>query len=197
MVLFLIGKTVSPLVKALIETLDAASGSRIVDDTTTVGQALAILCQDFQTQVANRKYFYRSGRLMTNGIISLSRSRWNQGSGDLTDQRIVLDRRLLDWAVGLDSEINELVEGSDLYEPRVDMSSVVLPDGVKEMLIMQCKSYESFREYKKTSGLDEVLTYGNALHVKKLLWEMVPMHNSHRLQDVIFFDLSCLSFYLA
>ena len=24
-------------------------------------------------------------------------------------------RRVLDWAVGLDSEINELVEGSDLY----------------------------------------------------------------------------------
>ena len=29
--------------------------------------------------------------------------------------RIVLDRRVLDWVVGLDSEINELVEGSDLY----------------------------------------------------------------------------------
>ena len=29
--------------------------------------------------------------------------------------RIILDRRVLDWVVGLDSEINELVEGSDLY----------------------------------------------------------------------------------
>ena len=26
-----------------------------------------------------------------------------------------MDRRVLDWVVGLDSEINELVEGSDLY----------------------------------------------------------------------------------
>jgi hypothetical protein len=33
-------------------------------------------------------------------------------AGDLTDNRIVLDRRVLDNAVGLDSEINELVEGS-------------------------------------------------------------------------------------
>jgi hypothetical protein len=223
MVLLLIGKTVSPLVKALIETLE--QGGRIVDDSTNVGQALAILCQDFQTQVANRKYFYRSGRLMTNGIISLNRSRWNQGSGDLTDQRIILDRyvvlcvgcvvlccvgwhlslhiieylpnppspspsrscsrslmptlaltsipqirnkhtnhrRLLDWTVGLDSEINELVEGSDLYEPKVSLDKVVLPDGVKEMLTSQCTSYEAFRTYRKTSGLEDIITYGNAL----------------------------------
>lgn len=89
---------------------------------------------------------------MSNGILSLSRSRWHQGSGDLTDQRVTLDRRVLDWAVGalncmcvyiyrctigttiklvldlvyigLDSEINELVEGSDIYEPRVELSQV-------------------------------------------------------------------------
>jgi hypothetical protein len=42
-----------------------------------------------------------------------------KGTGDLTEYRITLDRRVLDWAVGLDSEINELVEGSDLYEPKV------------------------------------------------------------------------------
>ena len=40
-------------------------------------------------------------------------------TGDLTECRIILDRRVLDWTVGLDSEINELVEGSDLYEPKV------------------------------------------------------------------------------
>ena len=40
------------------------------DDSTSVGQALSILCQDFQTQVAHRKYFYRSGKLVI--IFSLS-----------------------------------------------------------------------------------------------------------------------------
>ena len=143
MILLLIGKTVSPVVKTLMETLDGSS--RVVDDVISVGQALGILCQDFQTQVANRKYFYRSGRLMSNGIISLSRSRWHQGCGDLTDNRIVLDRRVLDWTVGLDSEINELVEGSDLYEPKVSLSQVVLPPGHMETLCGQCKAYDNFR----------------------------------------------------
>lgn len=97
MILLLIGKTVSPVVKALIDNVDQLSTR---EDVVTVGQALAILCPDFTTQIANRKYFYRSGKLLSNGIISLARSRWHQGSGDLTDQRITLDRRVLDWAVG-------------------------------------------------------------------------------------------------
>ena len=63
-ILLLIGKTVSPVVRTLMDTLvDGASGSRTIDDVISVGQGLAILCQDFQVQVANRKYFYRSGRV--------------------------------------------------------------------------------------------------------------------------------------
>ena len=40
------------------------SPSPSADDSTSVGKALSILCQDFQTQVAHRKYFYRSGKLV-------------------------------------------------------------------------------------------------------------------------------------
>lgn len=136
-----------------------------MDEVITVGQALAILCQDFQTQVANRRYFYRSGRLMTNGIISLIRSRWHQGSGDLTDNRIVLDRRVLDWAVGLDSEINELVEGSDLYEPKANLAQVVLPHGYLDALLRQCLCYDAFRKYRNDIGMQDTLSYGNSLVV--------------------------------
>jgi hypothetical protein len=162
LILLLIGKTVSPVVKALMDTLDQGSG-RAVEDVPTVGQVLSILCQDFKTQIANRKYFYRSGRLLSHGIISLSKSRWHQGSGDLTDQRIVLDRRVLDWAVGLDSEINELVEGSDLYSPKVSLQQVVLPKGQLGTIVRQCRAYDEFRKYRKTMGLEDIMSYGNSL----------------------------------
>jgi len=36
------------------------------------------------------------------------------GGEDLGDQITRMDRRMLDWIVGLDTEINELVEGSNL-----------------------------------------------------------------------------------
>jgi hypothetical protein len=160
-ILLLMGKTVSPLVKALMDTLE--QGGRYAEDMANVGQVLSILCQDFRTQIANRKYFYRSGRLISNGIISMSKARWHQNAGDLTDQRIMLDRRVLDWAVGLDSEINELVEGSDLYVPKVCLQQVVLPRGQLGPIVKQCRAYDSFCSYRKEQGLEQSMCYGNGL----------------------------------
>lgn len=163
-ILLLIGKTVSPVVRTLMDTLiDGSSNNRTGDDVISVGQALAILCEDFKMQVANRKYFYRSSRLLKNGIISLSKPRWYQGSGDLTDQRMLFDRRLLDWCVGLDSEINELVEGSDLYKPNVQLSQIVLPPGEIDIIVQQCKAYDEFCKYRIESGMNEILNYGSGL----------------------------------
>lgn len=161
-IVFLIGRTVSPVVRALLESL--GEGSRgYVEDSSTVGQLLATLCQDFKTQIDYRKYFYKSSKLLDNGIISLNRSRWHQGAGDLTEQRMQLDRRILDWAVGLDSEINELVEGSDLYEPKVNLSQVVLPQGHLQSLLSQCLAYDEFRKFRTEKGFDDVISYGNSL----------------------------------
>ena len=160
-ILLLIGKTVSPLVKTLMDTLE--QGSRYAEDMANVGQVLSILCQDFRTQISNRKYFYRSGRLISNGIISMSKARWHQNSGDLTDQRIVLDRRVLDWAVGLDSEINELVEGSDLYIPKVSLQQVVLPRGKLGPVVKHCRAYDSFCLFKEAQGMEKSMSYGNSL----------------------------------
>lgn len=155
------GKTVSPVVKALMETLD--TNSRIAEDVLTVGQALSILCPDFHSQIAHRRYFYQSGRLLMNAIISLAKPKWHVGTGDLTENRITLDRRILDWVVGLDSEINELVEGSDLYEPVVELAQVVLPKGYAESILSQCSSYDYFQTYRQQVGLKKSISYGNSL----------------------------------
>lgn len=160
-IVLLIGKTVSPLIKALMESL--SSSARMPEDVITVGSTLSILCQDFNSQIGHRKYFYQSSSLMKNAIISLSKSRWHVGTGDLTENRVILDRRILDWVVGLDSEINELVEGSDLYEPVVDLAQVVLPSGYMDSLLSQCAAYDSFRQFRVTAGLGKTLGYGNSL----------------------------------
>jgi hypothetical protein len=70
---------------------------------------------------------------------------------------------VLDFSVGLDTEINELVEGSDLYEPKVSLSQVVLPPGQISGLLEQCKAYDSFRKYRVDQGLQDLLPYGNGL----------------------------------
>ena len=84
----------------------------------------------------------------------------------MTEFRLTLDRRVLDWTVGLDSEINELVEGSDLYEPKVALDNVVLPKGHLDMLLTLCTSYDEFTAYKEThTTVQETLSYGNSLVV--------------------------------
>ncbi len=58
---------------------------------------------------------------------------YTRGGGDLMDQQVELDRRMLDWIVGLDTEMNELVEGSHLYKPKVG-----------SRLLLVCHSYSAY-----------------------------------------------------
>lgn len=161
-IVMLIGKTVSPVIKNLIDNADSSPIQRM-DDSTTINQILSVFCDTFREQVAHRVYFYKSSRLLSRGLVKLTRGRWHSSSGDLVDQRVELDRRVLDWVVGLDTEINEMVEGSDLYSPKVHLAQVVLPEDHKEQILETVKSYEKFRKYRKKINLDETISYGVGL----------------------------------
>ncbi|KAF0696031.1 Aste57867_13194 [Aphanomyces stellatus] len=161
-IVMLIGKTISPVLKNLLEGVDTSVVQRM-DESITVNQILSVFCDTFQEQVAHRVFFYKSARLLQRGLVKLNRGRWHSSGGDLVDQRVELDRRVLDWVVGLDTEINELVEGSDLYNPKVQLSQVVLPDEYKQTILSTVTAYEHFRTYRKTSGLDQTLSYGTGL----------------------------------
>ncbi len=92
-----------------------------------VSEVLQIFCPTFKDQVQKRTYFYRSSKLVKRGII---RVRWRPHylSEDLADCVVTIDRRMMDWVVGLNTEINELIEGSNLYSPKVDMDHVILSE---------------------------------------------------------------------
>ncbi|KAE9017958.1 hypothetical protein PR003_g13684 [Phytophthora rubi] len=162
-IVMLIGKTISPVIKNLIDGVDTSPVQRM-DESVIINQILSIFCDTFQEQVAHRVFFYKSSRLLTRGLVKLHRGRWHSTAGDLVDQRVELDRRVLDWVVGLDTEMNELVEGSDLYTPKVQLDQVVLPEEHKSTILETVESYESFREYRKKSGLEQAgMAYGAGL----------------------------------
>ena len=48
-----------------------------------VGSILAIHCRDLESQIKSRRYFYRNGRLVREGLIRVSERRL--GFGDLND----------------------------------------------------------------------------------------------------------------
>lgn len=147
-VVLLVGRTISPAIKALMDSMESSAVQRL-DDSTTVGALLSIFCPDsFRDQVAHRARFYKGARLVSRGVVRVGRSRWHSsGSTDLTESRVELDRRVLDFCVGLDTEINELVEGSELYSPSFDFDDLVLPNDQKQMLIALCSAYEKLAPF--------------------------------------------------
>lgn len=84
-----------------------------------VKDILTVFLDTFKDQVLARPYFYKSSRLVSKALIKIRPPPYTRGGGDLMDQQVELDRRMLDWIVGLDTEMNELVEGSHLYHPKV------------------------------------------------------------------------------
>lgn len=49
-------------------------------------------------------------------------------TGDPTTAKVEIDRRMLDFCVGLDTEFSEIVEGSHLYYPKTKFDQVKLHD---------------------------------------------------------------------
>lgn len=74
-----------------------------------VGTVLGILCEGLREQIHSRRYFYRNAKLIREGIVRVQDRRF--GKCDLNDCSIELDRRMLDYIVGLDTELSEMCEG--------------------------------------------------------------------------------------
>jgi len=77
----------------------------------TVGYLLWILCEDLEERISHRSFFYKKGKLIQDGMIKLS----DNISDDLMESTVDIDRRMLDYLCGLDSEFSELVEGRFTY----------------------------------------------------------------------------------
>jgi len=139
------------------------SSSRFGQGTVSfeVGTLLGTHCpDDLKTQMMNRRTFYRQAPLLRNGVLRLADMRRMGSTGDLMDCPVEMDRRMLDFCVGLDTEFSELVDAAHLYKPDVSIDRVILPDHVKRLVLDTVESYSRFREYRKRVGLDDLINYG-------------------------------------
>jgi len=154
---YLGGSMISPIFQSCIKGED--SYKDYVD--VTVGEILVAYFSSFADQVKARTYFYKSAAFLRKGIVKLVQ---DYRSLDLTQQFIVLDRRVLETIVGLDKESTEISQGSHLYDPTVSLDAVVLPDRLKETISQAVSQFEKFRSYRKQhSGFDDAISYGVGL----------------------------------
>ena len=96
---------------------------RISANYVQVGELLRVFCADLEEQILHRKYFYKSATLVHEGMVVIH----NSGlTGDPTSATVEIDRRMLDFCVGLDTEFSEIVEGSHLYFPKTKFDLVYI-----------------------------------------------------------------------
>ena len=122
-----------------------------------VGDLLRLFCSDLATQIKSRVYFYKTASLVREGMIIVHASGL---SGDPTGAKVEIDRRMLDFCVGLDTEFSEIVEGSHLYYPKTKFESVIVSQEQKDLIMSTVSNFESYKICRKRFGLDDAITYG-------------------------------------
>eukprot|EP00026_Physarum_polycephalum_P000306 Phypoly_transcript_00306.p1 GENE.Phypoly_transcript_00306~~Phypoly_transcript_00306.p1 ORF type:complete len:1112 (+),score=182.86 Phypoly_transcript_00306:1977-5312(+) len=139
--------------------------SSIFPKSFDVGTLLSLHTDSLEQHIRSRTYFYKNSKLVQEGIIKLWDPPFNfkKGGTDLMDSTVEIDRKLLDYLVGLDSNLNELVEGGDLSEPKVTLDQVVLPQEQKHLILSTLSNWGVFVETRKKLGIDETLHYGKGL----------------------------------
>jgi len=119
-----------------------------------VATILAFLSPDLASQISNRKSFYKDAVLVRDHIIHVS----TKGvQGDLSSCPVEIDRRMVDFIVGLDSEVHHLVDGSHLYLPQTKMGAVVLPEETKTLITRTVRSLGLFKKSKQQFKLAETI----------------------------------------
>eukprot|EP00656_Telonema_subtile_P056134 TRINITY_DN8907_c0_g1_i1.p1 TRINITY_DN8907_c0_g1~~TRINITY_DN8907_c0_g1_i1.p1 ORF type:complete len:564 (+),score=179.60 TRINITY_DN8907_c0_g1_i1:32-1723(+) len=77
---------------------------------------------------------------------------------DLLDQNVVIDRRMLDYIVGLQPEMEELVQGSYLITPKAHLDQLVLPQEQKEAILTTVNNYHCYYQQREKLGLEDIQT---------------------------------------
>eukprot|EP01064_Diplonema_japonicum_P025201 TRINITY_DN3625_c1_g3_i1.p1 TRINITY_DN3625_c1_g3~~TRINITY_DN3625_c1_g3_i1.p1 ORF type:complete len:921 (+),score=214.48 TRINITY_DN3625_c1_g3_i1:57-2765(+) len=120
-----------------------------------VGTLLGVHCiGSLRSQMENRKSFHKQSPLVTSGIVSVSDRRMI-GGNDLMDCVVEIDRRMLDYFVGLDTKFSDIIDAANLYTPKVDLSSVILPEAMKKSITDTVENHEAALQFRQDIGFHD------------------------------------------
>jgi SpoVK/Ycf46/Vps4 family AAA+-type ATPase len=149
--LFLTGLTIS---SAFQSAVHCRGGS------VEVGTLLNLFWDTLEEQITARRHFYREAPLVQNALIDLDSTPFQDDFIIRSDVRI--DRRMVDYIVGLETEATALVEGSHLYRPTVDLARVVLPEAQKRLIVETVAGFPAFQQARRRY-FDSLMEYGRGL----------------------------------
>jgi len=155
----MIGQAIAPRSIGLMGG-GGGGGSSSPSKTMQVEVLLRAFSHTLQAQIEHRKHFYKSAVLVREGILVLH---GDELGADLTQTLAEIDRRMLDFVVGLDTEFSELMDGSHLYTPQVDIEEVVLADAKKQLVLDTVRHFDTFMQASRKLDLHKRLTYGRGM----------------------------------
>ena len=148
--LFLAGVTIS---SAFQRTVRSQGGGM------EVGALLHLFWDTLEAQITARRSFYREAPLLQDALIDLHSTRV---TNELLHSDARIDRRMVDYLVGLETESTALVEGSHLYRPTVDLDRVVLPEIQKRLIVETVTGFPAFQRARRRY-VDHLMEYGRGL----------------------------------
>jgi SpoVK/Ycf46/Vps4 family AAA+-type ATPase len=147
---------------ASVPSFVSAINGRSYGNDLDVSTVLALFfANSDEEQIRRRVHFYRDAALVRSSLIDL-----HAGLGsDLGRASIAIDRSVLDFLLGIDVEGQDMVEGSHLYHPSVQLEHVILNEADKQLVVRAVEDFPAFVRERRRSGLDGRVTYGLGLAI--------------------------------
>ena len=123
---------------------------------------LSLLCLDYSEQLEKRKHFSRSASLVAHEIIFF-RSDFENRSSHVIDEIVTTNERHVRYISGDNQLYNSTYNEITIENSSIKLEHVIMPDNVKEQMVVYVDKYLIQRDGTKTSRLDEFLEYGTAL----------------------------------
>ena len=97
------------------------------NDDPRADQILDFICADFDDRVKISRYLYGASNLVKSGLINIEEE-YRRRSARF---ELEIDRHLYNEIIGLKLDVNEILNGSNLYRPATKFEEVILPDEIK------------------------------------------------------------------
>lgn len=127
--------------------------------TPDIGEILKLLCPTTEARIEARKKFTTDSVLVSRGLIELDTNLATDEQRflgiDLSLPRNIASRLLGDYSVK-----DKLQGFTELIEPAVDLSRVILPQDMIDEARRLVHNYADFLEARRTCGFDDIIPYG-------------------------------------
>eukprot|EP00762_Andalucia_godoyi_P007991 ANDGO_03462.mRNA.1 Protein SAV len=109
--------------------------------------------ESLMMQVEMISRFFRSAPLVSSGLIKVV-----SAGGLFSASSFFMDQRMLDFFLGVDSSLSNLVEGSSMSIPTENLDRVILPPAMKDRMVHRVRDFLGYQSFSAKSGVKTLMS---------------------------------------